>query len=304
MENRWEEVLQPLLPKGWYPASREAIDDFYNGISGAPADGAGWRWSGRSPGAHGRARCWSGPASFCCAISLMICIVSLLSRQPLYNERMNFPLLRVPILMQEAIDEDRLWAFLTHRYLLVGLMIPVVPAPDQRAQFLQSVDPLDPDPDAGGQVLSQSRPVFRFLQTQDLHLSGLHRICVPDRQAGVLFVLVLFSRRRAAGRPAERAGHQHPGGGARSDLRPDPVPARRNPGDRRLPGVLFVSRVAGAVSLSRHLSESLRPAQGRRTRRPSGLPPGRRSGGSSPAASGSSPGATTTGYRSAPPCWC
>ena len=123
-ENRWEEVLQPLLPKGWYPDSRQAIDDFYNGIAGARQ--MGWlgvarqipwgAWAG--PLAE-----WSGFILLC--YFLMVCIVSLLSRQPLYNERMNFPLLRVPILLQEAIDEDRLSTVLTHRYLLVGLMVPV-----------------------------------------------------------------------------------------------------------------------------------------------------------------------------------
>ncbi len=124
VENRWEDVLQPLLPKGWYPASREAIDGFYNGISGArqmdwfevlqriPWDA----WIG--PLLE-----WTGFILLCYFV--MICIVSLLSRQPLYNERMNFPLLRVPLLMQEALDEDRLGAFLMHRYLLAGLLVPV-----------------------------------------------------------------------------------------------------------------------------------------------------------------------------------
>lgn len=124
MENRWEEVLQPLLPKGWYPASRDAVDSFYNGLAGARQ--MGWievvariPWSAWA----GPLLEWTGFILLC--YFLMICIVSLLSRQPLYNERMNFPLLRVPILMQEALDEDRLGAFLTHRYLLAGLLVPV-----------------------------------------------------------------------------------------------------------------------------------------------------------------------------------
>jgi hypothetical protein len=124
MENRWEDVLLPLLPKGWYPASREAIEEFYNGISGGRQ--MGWLELVRQvPWGV-----WVGPilewtVFILLCYFLMICITSLLSRQPLYNERMNFPLLRVPILMQEALDEDRLAAVLTHRYLLVGLMVPV-----------------------------------------------------------------------------------------------------------------------------------------------------------------------------------
>jgi hypothetical protein len=124
MENRWEDVLQPLLPKGWYPASREAIDGFYNGISG----GRQMDWFEvlqRIPWDAwiGPLLEWTGFILLCYFV--MICIVSLLSRQPLYNERMNFPLLRVPLLMQEALDEDRLGAFLMHRYLLAGLLVPV-----------------------------------------------------------------------------------------------------------------------------------------------------------------------------------
>jgi hypothetical protein len=124
MENRWEEVLQPLLPKGWYPVSREAIDAFYNGITGGRQ--MGWLEVVRQVpwGAWvGPLLEWTGFILLC--YFLMICITSLLSRQPLYNERMNFPLLRVPILMQEALDEDRLVTVLTHRFLLVGLMVPV-----------------------------------------------------------------------------------------------------------------------------------------------------------------------------------
>ncbi len=124
MENRWEEVLQPLLPKGWYPASREAIEGFYNGIPGARQ--MDWlEVVRRVPWAAwaGPLLEWTGFVLLCYLV--MICIVSLLSRQPLYNERMNFPLLRVPILMQEALDEGRLRSFLTHRYLLAGLLVPV-----------------------------------------------------------------------------------------------------------------------------------------------------------------------------------
>ena len=33
VENRWEELLQPLLPKSWYPQSQEAIAQFYNGLT-------------------------------------------------------------------------------------------------------------------------------------------------------------------------------------------------------------------------------------------------------------------------------
>jgi hypothetical protein len=56
---------------------------------------------------------------------VIACVVSLLSKQGLYNERMNFPLLRVPLLMQEALDNNELGRFFANRFLLAGLMVPV-----------------------------------------------------------------------------------------------------------------------------------------------------------------------------------
>jgi hypothetical protein len=34
VENRWSEVLQPLLPSSWYPQSKEAVTSLYNGLIG------------------------------------------------------------------------------------------------------------------------------------------------------------------------------------------------------------------------------------------------------------------------------
>ncbi|NNL75450.1 MAG: hypothetical protein HKO68_03845 [Desulfobacterales bacterium] len=124
VENRWEEVLHPLLPQSWYPQSQEAVANFYNGLSGGrqmdwlevfkniPWDA----WLGPLLG-------WVGFILLCYIV--MICIVSLLSRQPLYNERMNFPLLQVPFLMQEAMDKNEFGRFLTNRFMVAGLLVPV-----------------------------------------------------------------------------------------------------------------------------------------------------------------------------------
>ncbi len=124
VENRWQEVLHPLLPQSWYPQSEAAIADFYNGLAGGRQ--MGWLevfdnipWDA-----------WLGPllgwAVFILLCYFVIaCIVSLLSKQGLYNERMNFPLLRVPLLMQEALDNNELGRFFANRFLLAGLLIPV-----------------------------------------------------------------------------------------------------------------------------------------------------------------------------------
>ena len=67
---------------------------------------------------------WTGFILLCYLV--MICLVNLLSRQWIQNERMNFPLLQVPLLMEEAVDHGALLGFFTNRFLLVGLLIPVV----------------------------------------------------------------------------------------------------------------------------------------------------------------------------------
>jgi hypothetical protein len=124
VENRWEQVLQPLLPQSWYPQSQEAIELFYNGLS----DGRqmGWlevlanipwdAWLGPLLG-------WAGFVFLCYIV--LACIVSLLSKQGLYHERINFPLLQVPLLMQEAFDNNQLGRFFTNRFMLAGILFPV-----------------------------------------------------------------------------------------------------------------------------------------------------------------------------------
>ena len=124
VENRWGEVLQPLLPSAWYPQSAKAIDTLYNGLPGGHQMGWGEvilqiPWNA-----------WVKPLLvWSCFIFLcyfvMLCMVNILSRQALYNERMNFPLLQVPQMMEEALDKNGLEGFLTHRFFLIGLMIPL-----------------------------------------------------------------------------------------------------------------------------------------------------------------------------------
>lgn len=123
-ENRWNEVLHPLLPRSWYPQSEEAIAGLYNGLAGGRQMG----WWEVLQGIPWQA--WLTPLLvwgsfiFLCYF-VMLCIVNLLSGQPLYRERMNFPLLRVPQLMEEALDEKGLGRFLLNRFLLAGILVPV-----------------------------------------------------------------------------------------------------------------------------------------------------------------------------------
>ncbi|GFK94311.1 hypothetical protein NNJEOMEG_02153 [Fundidesulfovibrio magnetotacticus] len=123
--NRWNETLAPLLPQAWTLTDHNAVELLYNGLP----DGRRLGWLEllqRIPWSA-----WAGPmAAWGVFIGLtcvvMVCIVNLFSRQWIVNERMNFPLLRLPYLMEESFQEGRVGAFFTNGFLLTGLMIPVV----------------------------------------------------------------------------------------------------------------------------------------------------------------------------------
>ncbi|MDZ7598100.1 MAG: DUF6785 family protein [Desulfobacterales bacterium] len=124
VENRWETVLQPLLPEALFPQDREAVATLYNGLVGGRQ--MGWLTVVRQIPWHAWAlplATWGGFILLCYLV--MLCLVNILSRQALANERMNFPLLRVPQLMEDALDEGRLGSFLTDRFLLTGMLLPV-----------------------------------------------------------------------------------------------------------------------------------------------------------------------------------
>ncbi len=124
VENRWNDLLVPLLPQGWYPSSREAVSALYEGLPGGRAMG----WAEvlrRIPW-----EAWTGPllmwtGFILTAMFVMLCLVNLFSRQWLRNERMNFPLLRVPLIMEEAYSGGRFGSFLLDRFLIAGLAVPV-----------------------------------------------------------------------------------------------------------------------------------------------------------------------------------
>ena len=124
VENQWGEVLHPLLPKIWYPRSQDAVEGLYNGLVGG-RQMEWWEVLNRIPWKDWLPTLlvWGGFIMLCYFV--MLCIINLLSGQPLYNERMNFPLLRVPELIEEAFDENRLHHFFFNRFLLAGLMVPV-----------------------------------------------------------------------------------------------------------------------------------------------------------------------------------
>jgi hypothetical protein len=121
---RWAEALLPMLPKGLYPQDSKAVVNFYEGLIGGRA--MGWpEVFAKIPWAA-----WVRPLAawglfILASYFVMLCMINILSRQAMQNERMNFPLLRVPQLLQEALDQNALGRFLGNRFLLAGLSIPV-----------------------------------------------------------------------------------------------------------------------------------------------------------------------------------
>ncbi len=119
--NRWAEAIQPLLPRGWYPGDPNSISLLYNGLEGGSQMGW-WQVVQKIPWG-----CWLPPLLTWAGFVLlcywvMLCLVDIFSEQWITNEKMNFPLLRVPQLMEEALAEKRLFRFLANRFLILGLL--------------------------------------------------------------------------------------------------------------------------------------------------------------------------------------
>lgn len=122
--NQWEQTIQPLLPPALSPTSPEAIEMLYNGIPGGR--GMGWYetfldipWSA-----------WFQPLLLwgifiLLGYAVMMFLINIISRQWIHNERMNFPLLKVPQMISKAVDNNEVGKFFFNRFLLVGISVPV-----------------------------------------------------------------------------------------------------------------------------------------------------------------------------------
>ncbi|BHH84409.1 DUF6785 family protein [Desulforhopalus sp. 52FAK] len=122
--NRWDEVLHPLIPPSLTPTNHTAIEMLYNGLP-AGRD-MGWLevitaipWES-----------WVKPLSLWGGFILvsylvMLFLINILSRQWIHNERMNFPLLKVPEMLSNAVSDGKTGEFFLNRFLLTGLSIPI-----------------------------------------------------------------------------------------------------------------------------------------------------------------------------------
>ncbi len=123
-ENRWQTILQPLLPKNLFPQDRSAVDLLYNGIEDGQDMGF-FELMSNIPWATWILPFLSWGIFMVTAYLLILCMVHMISRQAMENERMNFPLLIVPRMIQKAVDEKQLTSFLSNRFLLIGLSVPL-----------------------------------------------------------------------------------------------------------------------------------------------------------------------------------
>jgi hypothetical protein len=123
MGNMWKEKLLTLLPQQLMP-EEAAITLLYSGIDG----GRGMNWNEVFFQIPWQA--WLSPIILWGTFSLlsfavMFCIVNILSRQWIHNERVNFPLLKVPEMIGKSVNEGTLSELLLNRFLLSGLCIPL-----------------------------------------------------------------------------------------------------------------------------------------------------------------------------------
>ncbi len=125
IDNRWQESIHPLLPPALTPTQPEAIELLYRGLPGGRA--MGWLevlttipWSA-----------WLAPLAIwgiflLTGYAVMLFLINIVSRQWIHNERMNFPLLKVPQMIGLAVDEGQTGSFFLNRFLLVGISVPLL----------------------------------------------------------------------------------------------------------------------------------------------------------------------------------
>ncbi len=122
--NKWQQILQPLLPDALFVKNPQAIELLYNGLEGGRD--MGWLQVALQVPWHAWVTPFISWGIFMVgAYFLMLCLVSLVHRQAIKNERMNFPLLIVPTMIQKAMDQNRLGSFFSNRFLIIGLLFPV-----------------------------------------------------------------------------------------------------------------------------------------------------------------------------------
>lgn len=122
--NKWSETIHPLIPPTLTPTDHQAIELLYEGMSG----GRDLSWLEVAAAIPWSA--WLVPLLLwglfvMLSYMVMLFLINILSRQWIHNERMNFPLLKVPEMIGKAMSEGQTGAFFGNGFLLAGLTVPV-----------------------------------------------------------------------------------------------------------------------------------------------------------------------------------
>ncbi len=118
-------ALLDLLPRALFLHDTQTVQLLYRGLEG----GRNLSWHEvllRIPWSF-----WIAPLSLwgafiACVYAAFMGLTGLFSHQWIENEKMNFPLLRVPIEIGEESERGALWHYLTQKTFLIGFFIPVL----------------------------------------------------------------------------------------------------------------------------------------------------------------------------------
>ncbi|MCK8602967.1 DUF6785 family protein [Desulfoferrobacter suflitae] len=117
-------LLLPLLPSALFPKDPDIIQPLYYGLKGG-LDMGWWEVITHIPW-----NIWILPMFWwgmlvLCVYAALLGMTGVFSHQWIENEKMNFPLLRVPQILCEESESNTLFEFLRHRYFLIGFCIPL-----------------------------------------------------------------------------------------------------------------------------------------------------------------------------------
>ena len=118
-------LLPPLLPATLFPKDPDMIRTLYVGLEGG-LDMSWWQVLSLIPWTN-----WVLPMVWwglfmVSVFTAMVGMVGIFSHQWVENEKMNFPLLKVPEILGEEAESGQLLKFFTHRYFIIGFSIPLV----------------------------------------------------------------------------------------------------------------------------------------------------------------------------------
>lgn len=119
------QLLLPLLPESLFPSDPETVRSVYGGTPGG-LDLSWWEILRLIPWSV-----WILPMLWwglfiVLVYTAMLGMVGIFSHQWIENEKMNFPLLRVPEILCRESESGSILRFFTHTYFLIGLSIPVM----------------------------------------------------------------------------------------------------------------------------------------------------------------------------------